>query len=165
MNDLKQSELQTKWLAKSQQDLVDHIVQYYHQNAISDLEVIIQLSSKVENTHQNKKYCPVGLSEFLRQFQFDLKEHLAKEEEILFPLIKNGQGKFAYMPIKVMQEEHVDHQNALYRIRELTNDFVLTEDACRTWRLLYSKLEIFEQEMLEHIFLENKVLFVRALLP
>jgi regulator of cell morphogenesis and NO signaling len=48
-------------------------------------------------------------------------------------------------------------------LRELTNDLQPPAAACATWRALYAGLGQLEEELMEHIHLENNVLFPRAL--
>jgi regulator of cell morphogenesis and NO signaling len=91
-------------------------------------------------------------------------EHLAKEERILFPLILSGRGAQAGAPIHVMEIEHEDHRANLLEIRRLTSGLVAPAPACTTWRALYLRLADFERELMEHIHLENNILFTRALL-
>jgi regulator of cell morphogenesis and NO signaling len=67
------------------------------------------------------------------------------------------------MPIRVMLQEHDDHGANLARTRALTTDFVPPPEACTTWRALYGALEKLEADLMEHIHLENNVLFPRAL--
>ena len=67
------------------------------------------------------------------------------------------------MPVRVMMQEHDDHGASLRRLRELATDFVPPPEACATWRALYAGLEKLEAELMEHIHLENNVLFPRAL--
>ncbi len=62
-----------------------------------------------------------------------------------------------------MHHEHDTAIAALYTLRTLTSDYVAPEDACESWRELWSALEEFEAEMYEHIRLENGILFPRAL--
>lgn len=165
MNELRNLRMDEQWELKSQTELVDYIVSHYHQNAIKDLCALIDLAEKVESAHSGHKLCPNGLVNYLNEFQIDFQEHLKKEEEVLFPIIKNGRGKFSYMPIRVMQEEHSDQFKVLSKIRELTFDLTLPKDACRTWKSLYEGVNKFEIEMKEHIYLEDSILFARALLP
>ena len=165
MKELKNFEIFGHWETRSQAELVEYIIGHYHKNAIKDLVELIDLAKKVEKAHHGHILCPTGLSEFLGKFQIDLEEHLLKEEEVLFPIIKNGQGKFSYMPIKVMQEEHKAQLNAMMRFQEISFDYEIPDDACKTWRRLSMALKKFEVEMREHIFLEDKFLFARTLSP
>ena len=58
---------------------------------------------------------------------------------------------------------HESAGNALKRLRELTHDYEVPEDACNTWRALWHGLAALEGAMHEHIHLENNILFPRAL--
>ena len=92
-----------------------------------------------------------------------VESHLAKEEQILFPLILAGRGPMAHMPVQVMVHEHRDHGQNLERIRKITADFKVPEQACASWRELYRALGELEVELMDHIHLENNILFPRAL--
>ena len=92
-----------------------------------------------------------------------LQMHMQKEEQILFPMLRSGRGGMAAMPIQVMEEEHRDVGHDLARTRELTNQFTPPEEACNTWRALFLGLQEFERDLMEHIHLENNVLFPKAL--
>lgn len=165
MEVIQNENLKNQWEHKALIEIVEHLISHYHESARKDLIVLIELAKKVENAHAHHARCPKGLSDYLNSFAADLQEHLLKEEEILFPLIKNGQGKLAYMPIKVMQEEHDEHFDTLKHFRTLTFNYQLPKDACGAWKMLYSKLQKFEEEMNEHIYLEDQILFVKALMP
>jgi len=95
-----------------------------------------------------------------------------KEEHILFPYfrqIENGHGcgpcclGSVQNPIHVMMMEHDDAGQKLREIREATNNFALPGDACVSYGTLFGALREFEQDLHQHIHLENNVLFPRAL--
>ena len=67
------------------------------------------------------------------------------------------------MPITFMIQEHEDHGKNLRRTREMTINFSLPDYACASWQELYRALELFETDLMEHIHLENNILFHRAL--
>ena len=50
-----------------------------------------------------------------------LESHMMKEEQILFPMIRQGQGSRTAGPVAVMEHEHESAGGALERLRELTN--------------------------------------------
>jgi regulator of cell morphogenesis and NO signaling len=68
------------------------------------------------------------------------------------------------MPVRVMETEHDTHAERLRSIRALTGDLRLPPHACATWTALYRGLETIEAELMQHIHLENNVLFARATL-
>jgi len=48
---------------------------------------------------------------------------------------------------------------------ELTQQITPPANACNTWRALYSGLDEFVRDLMQHIHLENNVLFSNALNP
>jgi len=72
-------------------------------------------------------------------------------------------GHVLKAPVYVLELEHEHHKGDLLRIRALTNDLTPPADACTTWRALYAGLAEMERELMEHIHLENNILFRRAL--
>lgn len=153
-----------RWDERPLPELVDHILDRYHAPLHRDLMPLLEAAKKVERVHGSKESCPKGLAAHFENMVMELQQHLAKEENVLFPAIMTGRrGSEVHMPIRVMMSEHDDHGEALRRLRELTTDFVPPAEACATWRALYFGLEKLETELMEHIHLENNVLFPRTL--
>jgi regulator of cell morphogenesis and NO signaling len=153
----------TRWSNRSLTELVGFIVDHYHARLRTEIPELIQLADKVEQVHADKASCPRGLTALLRTMHVAVLDHLAKEEQILFPMIGTGRGRGAGGPIHVMEQEHEDHGRSLARLRELTADLTAPPEACPTWRALYLRLGRLADELMEHIHLENNVLFPRAL--
>ena len=63
----------------------------------------------------------------------------------------------------MMEDEHENAGDIFKRIAELSNDYTPPEEACNTFRALYSKLEEFEQDLHHHIHLENNILFPKSI--
>jgi len=152
-----------RWDKAPLPDLVDHIVRHYHQGLRETLPNLVRMARRVEARHGDKATCPVGIAALVERIQASVLEHLEKEEGILFPTIVRGMGARAAGPVHVMEIEHEHHKTHLIQIRSLTADLVPPPDACTTWRALYLALQQFEQELMEHIHLENNILFRRAL--
>lgn len=144
-------------------EMTAYIVERYHQDLRRRFPELLLLSQKVEQVHSEHPQCPLGLSALLKGMHEELLMHMMKEENVLFPMIENGMGHNAFMPIKVMTAEHEAHGQQLEEIHRLTSDFNPPEGACGTWRALYSGLEKLEEELMEHIHLENNILFPQAL--
>ena len=143
--------------------LVAHIVETYHRRLRLALPDLVAMARKVEARHGAKPECPAGLTAHLEAMYASVLDHLRKEEQILFPLIVAGMGWRASAPVHVMELEHEHHGDDLQGIRRLTNDLTPPPNACPTWRALYLGLQQLEEELMEHIHLENNVLFRRAL--
>ena len=59
----------------------------------------------------------------------------------------------------MMRAEHISHGEALDRVNALTNDATPPTGACNTWRALYTGIAQFNEDLINHIHLENNVLF------
>ncbi len=154
---------EVRWAQRPIDQLVHHILDRYHAPLRTELLRLVELARQVERAHADKPDRPEGLADLLVDVRAAVESHLAKEEQILFPLILSGRGQNAYMPVQVMILEHEDHGQNLRRIRELTKDLKLPEYACASWRELYRALGELEVELWDHIHLENNILFPRAL--
>lgn len=152
------------WKNASLSDLIDHILVTYHRPLDTELPRLLEMAERVLTVHKDK--APEMLSELAQSvsnLKAELEPHMNKEEQILFPMIKNGQAAMAQGPINVMLQEHDIAGDILKRIRELTNDFQVPENACNTWRALWHGLADIEDSLHIHIHLENNILFPRAL--
>lgn len=152
-----------RWDVAPLPTLVAHIVDTYHAKLRQDLPDLLAMAQKVEQRHGARPDCPRGLTALLETMQAGLLDHMQKEEQILFPMIARGMGSRAAGPAHVMELEHQHHREELLRLRALTADLTPPEGACATWRALYLALQELERELMEHIHLENNVLFPRAL--
>ncbi len=145
-------------------DLVDHILAAYHRPLDEELPRLEQLARKVHRVHgeRHPEVLPELLSTYLG-LKAELQDHMMKEEQVLFPMIRQGQGFMADGPISVMESEHESAGDALKRLRKLTNGYRVPDEACNTWRALWHGLGALETALHEHIHLENNILFPRAL--
>jgi regulator of cell morphogenesis and NO signaling len=152
------------WDLRSQTELADHIEHHYHAALRRDLPPLIDAARKVERVHADKPGVPTGLADVLTAFFTEMQNHMAKEERVLFPLIRRGVlGPSVYMPVRVLEIDHDNHAEYLATIRALTADLRLPPHACATWTALYHGLATIEAELMQHIHLENNILFARAL--
>jgi regulator of cell morphogenesis and NO signaling len=152
-----------RWDLRPLAELVTFIVDHYHRRLRLALPELIAMAEKVESRHGDKPACPRGLAAHLHCVHAEVLDHLMKEEGVLFPMILAGRGRAAVGPVHVMEMEHDDHKRNLDVLRTMTTEFVPPSEACVTWRALYLGLAQLEQELMEHIHLENHVLFQRAL--
>ncbi len=125
--------------------------------------MLIEAAHTVERTHAGKPAVPIGLAEALEEFWSEMQQHMMKEEQVLFPMLARGAcGPQVYMPVRMMEREHDDHAAALSGFRDLTGNHVAPPHACATWRRLYTGLARLEEELSQHMHLENDILLPRA---
>lgn len=139
--------------------LIDHIISRYHEVHRVQLPELVRMARRVEAVHSQHADVPAGLAALLEEMEQELLGHMQKEEAILFPLLKAGGSPYADQPIGVMRAEHTSHGHALDQVHALTHDMQAPEGACNTWRALYAGISQFTDDLINHIHLENNVLF------
>lgn len=146
------------WRGAGNTALIDHILTTFHQVHRDQLPELIRLARRVERVHGGREDCPQGLADALEVLTQELESHMQKEEQVLFPLLARNHPGVAG-PIAMMRSEHTQHGDGLEGIAALVNDFVPPGDACTTWRALYLGLSRFREDLMQHIHLENNLLF------
>jgi len=142
--------------------LIDHVLARFHEVHRRELPELIRLAHQVEKVHAGKAGVPAGLAALLERMASELEQHMCKEELILFPAMRlQGGGVRLDAPIACMRHEHDDHGEHLRELDALTNGITLPPGACRTWQALYAGLAKLNEDLMQHIHLENNVLFPR----
>jgi len=156
--------------------LSDYITNTHHQYIKDNIPFISELAQKVARVHGANHPEAVQTAAVFERAAQDLSLHLVKEEKILFPFIKelvaakrnnsvlpdSSFGDVAN-PIEMMESEHEQAGEDMEEIKALTNNYQVPADACTSYRLLYQKLEEFENDLHKHVHLENNILFPKAL--
>lgn len=163
LSKLNQEAPELDWENMSLGHIIDGILTRYHDGHRAQLPNLIAQAEKVERVHAQKPTVPVGLAVLIRALSDELNVHMMKEERILFPMIKSGMGSNAHMPIQVMLQEHDVAGDMVHDILAITHNLTVPAEACTTWQVLYRDLNVFITELMDHINVENQVLFPRAL--
>ncbi len=144
--------------------LIAHILARYHEVHRRELPELVALARRVEAVHAKHPDVPRGLADLLERLQQELESHMRKEELILFPAMVQADATYGgglEAPISCMRHEHDDHGANLRDLEGLTHDFILPSGACRTWQALYAGGAKLVDDVMEHIHLENNLLFPR----
>ncbi|WP_290650598.1 iron-sulfur cluster repair di-iron protein [Aquisalimonas sp.] len=143
-------------------ELVDHIETRYHAAHRQEIPELIRLARKVETVHREHPNVPAGLTTALEDGYARLDAHMSDEEAVLFPQIRARTDALLDETLSRLREDHAEHGELLGRLEALTNNFTPPEGACRTWQALYTGTEKFVADVMEHVHLENNVLFRRV---
>ncbi len=157
---------QTDFVKLSRNELIDYIVSTHHSFLKITLPEISELTTKILRVHGTNHEELFQVHKLFHNLKTDLEQHLIKEEELLFPLIK----EYDQEPSKellakisnVMSETESEHEAAgdiLKELRRITKDFVVPDDGCNSFRLTYDKIQELEADLFQHIHLENNILF------
>lgn len=149
-------------------ELIDHIENTHHAYTKKVLPELGELTTKILRVHSMNHEVLFKVHKLFSSLKADLEQHLLKEEEMLFPLIK----KYDKNPskqllekigeiIKETEDEHDSAGDVLKELRKITDDFEVPEDGCNTYLLTFKLLEELESDLFQHIHLENNILFKR----
>ena len=156
----------------------DHLVAYIvnrHHNYVKQIMPQLQIHiERVAQKHGDRFPYMVEVYKLFSEIKNDMTLHMQKEEMILFPAIVraehafknkgtlNGEVNIIRGAIQVMESEHDSAGELMLKIRELTNGYEETEGACTTFRLSLAELKAFEEDLHQHVHLENNILFPMA---
>ena len=159
----------TNWNNESLSKIVDYILDKHHTFMKEALEEINILMFKILKVHYNTNgESLLVIHNLFGQLKTELEEHLVKEEENLFPLIKeyelNDREADKNSILKFIAETESEHDKAGDLFKELetaTNDFTPPENACASYIRTFKLLDALEKDTFNHIHMENSILFPR----
>lgn len=156
-------------------ELVTYILDKHHVFTKNELERLDALIEKVCSVHGLNHPELSRVKSLFKSLCEDLKPHMFKEEQVLFPYIirleeaasrqqKPMPPPFGTVrnPVRMMMLEHDTAGDLLRALREVSSGYDAPADGCISYQTLYQALEAFEQDLHQHIHLENNILFPRA---
>lgn len=154
--------------------LIGHILIHHHFYVKQIMPVIEEHLTKVAFKHGDNFPYMKEVLQLFTHLKNEMYMHLQKEEVILFPRIKELESmaqynqkksinqNYIYGPVGVMENEHDEAGEIMYRIRELTANYAPPAGACTTFKLVLEELKAFEEDLHQHVHLENNLLFPKA---
>jgi len=156
------------------EQLIAHILTHHHFFVKQSVpQIIAHLERLVQKHGHHFAWINEGYETFI-QLSRELIQHMHKEEMVLFPVIKEIEKYYndetvsrhfmnVAAPISVMEHEHETAGRLMERLRLITNDYTPDEAACTTHRVTLAELKEFEENLHEHVHLENNILFPFAI--
>lgn len=160
------------WRTMEPGALVDHIEWTHHQYLHAELPRLSALAAKVAEVHGRRHLELAGVVDAYEAVRADLEPHLAKEEQVLFPMIRElAQASVAptfhcgtlARPVAVMLAEHDVAADLLATLSERTGGHQPPPDGCASYRALYAGFAQLEADTHLHIHKENHWLFPAVL--
>jgi regulator of cell morphogenesis and NO signaling len=156
------------WRTASYSQLIDYVVQKHHTYLQNELPVLGQLVSKILRVHGEHHVELAKVHKLFNSLRTELEAHLIKEEEVLFPKIKQYEKDPSpelldkvLRTITELEEEHTGAGDVLKELRRITEQYQTPADGCTTYGLTYQKLYELESDLFHHIHMENNILFPR----
>src|SRR5215471_722603 len=127
--------------------LVRHILDTHHVYTRAEMERLEGLGERVVQAHGANHPELLSMRNLLQQLFVELKGHMFKEEQILFPFViqleesrrQNRTLPFAPFgtlnnPVRMMMFEHDNAGDILRELRKLSRGYRVPEDACASYR-------------------------------
>lgn len=157
--------------------LIDYIINIHHQYLKKSLPETQQLLGELKREHVQK--FPY-LSQLENKFDFLVNQLLStmqREEEVIFPYIRhiahahNHKEPYAALLIRTLRKPveetmYKGHENLtinILSIREMTNKYSLPENVCISHKVVISKLKELDNDLMQHLYLEQSILFPWAI--
>lgn len=155
--------------------LADYIVNTHHTYVRKYLPEITTYATKVAQVHGAHHPELAEIRCLVADINEELLEHCEEEEKGVFAYVKKivfaknmnrpvSPGKPALVnQIDELEKEHDFVGRCLEKIRILSNNYTIPEDACASYKLLYKMIQEFEDDLQIHIHLENNILFPKEM--
>ena len=154
--------------------LMDHILNTHHYMAWVNLPVIKEYALKVARMQGAKYPALIEVNRLFKELASDIERHLSNQEQVIFPYIK--QLVFAQREKNMVQDAGIhmstlqlelDHQYFVDRLKlivALLSRLRIANIPETTPSVLLFKLKALQDDLNKHIYLENKILFPKAML-
>jgi regulator of cell morphogenesis and NO signaling len=156
--------------------LADYIYNQHHKYYYTEEPSITGLMEKVADHHGGPHNDLHQLRTMYRQLIQELNTHFMKEERVVFPFIKalayaKKTGNMEMLqqqpsvtePIQMMESDHEAAGEILEQMKQLTFNYIAPAEACNSYQFLFKKLKELDEDLHQHIHLENNLLFPKAL--
>ncbi len=164
------------WRQRRLSELISHITTTHHVFTREELARLNPLFDKVCSVHGQNHPELLTIYRSFRALSQELTLHMQKEEQVLFPyVVRMEQEVLAHgtppnspfgtvkNPVRMMMKEHDQAGDVLTQIRKGSSNFTVPADGCSSFRSLYQSLAGLEEDLHQHIHLENNLLFPRAI--
>ena len=156
--------------------LADYIYNQHHKYYYTEEPTISGLMEKVADHHGSPENNLHELRVLYRTLRQELHTHFLKEERVVFPFIKalvtaKNTGNMQPLqdqpsltePVQIMESDHEAAGEILDQMKEMTNNYTPPAYACNSYQYLFKKLKELDEDLHQHIHLENNLLFSKAL--
>jgi regulator of cell morphogenesis and NO signaling len=160
-----------EWASLGLAELVDHIETVHHHHLWAELPRISALVDKIVTVHGERHPELSDVQRFYNELRADLEPHLEREEQQLFPMIRqlahatDGPNvdkvdrRELAAQIAALMSEHETVGALLEQLNRVTSRYTVPEDGCASYEACYRALAELESDTHLHVHKENNRLF------
>lgn len=155
--------------------LADYIVNVHHKYVTESMPMLNDLSWRIAQHHGGAHPELHAIGQHVTTLLSEMRHHQVKEEKVLFPFIRqlvqckrenrpagNPPLGTVESPVQTMVDEHGNVARHLHALEELSDNYNVPADGCESYRLYFHKLQELDEDLHQHIHLENNILFPRS---
>ena len=157
--------------------LIDYILNVHHQYLQLNLPEVQDMLAVFVSGHKSKFAQLEDLLKCFCAFKIEMILHLDHEEKIIFPYIRQiahahkSHETYSALLVRTLRKpieqllvyEHEHVEKYLLRLRDLTNNYIPPGQACTMHQIVLHKLRELDNDMVQHGYLENCILFPKAI--
>lgn len=158
--------------------LTDYIINIHHQYLERSFPELEQSLDHFIEEHGKRLPYFMDLLEEFKGLVETVMPHLKQEEESIFPYLRQvahayeeKSDPFATLLVKTLRkplsgfadQEHLMIGKKVRRFRELTNNYIVPPKACSSHQVILGKIKELDQDLLQHLYLENDVLIPKVI--
>eukprot|EP00818_Percolomonas_sp_WS_P004000 CAMPEP_0117450150 /NCGR_PEP_ID=MMETSP0759-20121206/8316_1 /TAXON_ID=63605 /ORGANISM="Percolomonas cosmopolitus, Strain WS" /LENGTH=238 /DNA_ID=CAMNT_0005242655 /DNA_START=143 /DNA_END=856 /DNA_ORIENTATION=+ len=145
-------------------EMVDYIINRFHEKIRYEEPIIKHLANNLESTHSDRKTEFKKLNKLIDAMFHDLIHHIDDEEKDLFKKLHNFEELKEHDKKEVLHlvKEHKETYDQMMEIRKLTNDYTPKDSDCWTEDRLYKYLKELHTDTDVHVQLENYILYPKV---
>lgn len=160
------------WADRSIYEIVQHLAQRQHPQIRMRMNVLCKKSAELNRLGQGHPELFAQLDEFLKDMRDKMEAHMAEEEDLVFPYLKQRAGAEEGDGTEPLASQghlfatiHWKHQamwDQWVLLRTLLSNYRFPGDASRTFEELCLGLRDLEEYVQQHGHLEDNILFRKA---
>ena len=157
--------------------LIDFIINIHHYNLRQSLPALKSSLKNFAVSHEKKYPVYTEILNYYEKLEDEIFPHIKYEEEVIFPYLRQvshvyeRKESFGGLFIKTLrkplssliEQEHKILDKSIGKFRQLTNGYQMPEKACTEQFVVIYKLKALDDDLVQHIYLENEILLPRVL--
>ena len=162
------------WSAEFMADYISHV---HHMHLLETMPKLQETFEKFINGHKKKYPQLETIQEVFHLLIAEVMEHTAKEEQSLFPYVKQvsrayrDREKYGHLFVRtlskplqeVMEADNRRVSSLLKELREAANGYQFPANACTNHQVIYHRLKEVDADLVQHKHLENNILYPKVI--
>lgn len=167
---MQMEEKKINWFDKSYAEIVEHIMENYHEKLHAQMKDLSKLTTTILKVHGTEHDELFEVHRLFHIIQINMIQHLIKQESRIFPIVK----RYSRRPIEELLNKAISEINnykskedntveLLEKLESITDGYTAPEDGCATYERTYELLKEFHLDIISHLQFEEEMLFNRLI--